>query len=431
MAALPRLVVCATAAALSLHAGPAAAQAPAQSADDDPAADIGGFAGVRVFSPRSTLGAVTSDGASIASSLVLGMRLSIPVSALVSIEGELPLVPTTAREEDAALLVIEPRVLARLGGGMIGAVEPFASVGLGLPMVISSDRDVIEHDVVAALHAGLGARIARRTGWDLRIEARAAMLPGRGIDLAAFDFEVTLGLYRSWGKAAPARSEPMRLADDADGDGVADADDRCPDRDEDLDGIEDQDGCPDIDDDRDEILDTFDQCRLAAETRNGFRDDDGCPDRLPEELAELIASSDALLFSGGSARLRSPARRALTRLADLLDRHDSVRLLIMGHTDDREGAGDATRLSQQRAEAVRDFLVGRGVALQRLEVWGGGAAHPRAGNDSSRGRTQNRRVTLQILRPDLPLRSQLPAAPEPAPAPDAPEAPPPPAPPSP
>jgi OOP family OmpA-OmpF porin len=455
MVALPRLVVWVAGAVLGLHLCPAAAQAQAPApAPEPPAAeatapDIGGFVGVRAFSPRNTLGAVTDDGASIASSLALGLRLGIPVSSLVAIEGELPLVPTTAREDEVALLVIEPRVQARVGGGIFGGVEPFAILGLGLPMVISSDRDVIEHDVVAALHAGMGVRIARRTGWDLRVEARTAILPARGIDLAAFDFEVGLGLYRSWGTGQEVRRRPMRLADDRDADGVADEDDRCADRDEDLDGIEDQDGCPDIDDDRDEILDTADRCRLAAETRNGFRDDDGCPDMIPDELTALVGEPGALVFSGGSARVRSSARSALKRLAEVLARHESVRVLIIGHTDDREAGQDAAGqdaagqdaagqdaagqdtagqdaagqdaagqgaagLSLQRAQAVRDFLVERGVAPQRLEVWGAAAAHPRASNESSRGRGQNRRVTLQILRADIPIRSQVQSALPPA-----------------
>ena len=410
MVAFPRLVL--AAAALSLHLCPTAAQAQ-EHATEPAAADIGGFVGMHAFSPRSTLGAVGGDGASIASSLALGIRLSIPVSSLVAIEGELPLIPTTAREGDTALLVLEPRVLARVGGGVLGGVEPFANVGLGLPMVISSDNDVIGHDVVAALHAGVGVRIAREAGWNLRMEARTAIVPARGIDLAAFDFEVTLGLYRPWGKVSSPR-QPLRLIVDSDGDGVPDEDDLCPDLDEDLDGIEDHDGCPDIDDDRDGILDTVDQCRLAPETYNGFRDEDGCPDRIPDELAALVDNPGALLFATNSTRLRSSGRAALRRLAGLLDQHESVRMLLVGHADDREGKDDAAGLALQRAEAVRDFLVEAGVEPARFEVRSAAAAHPHAGNESARGRTQNRRVTLRILRSDIPLESQVPAAPGPS-----------------
>jgi OOP family OmpA-OmpF porin len=421
MVALPRLVVWLTAGLLSWYLGPAAhaqtapaapaAQAAqaAQADDDLPTPEIGGSVGVHVFSPRSTLGAVARDGASIASSTTLGMRVGVQVLPLAAVEGELLLVPTTAREDDAALLVLEPRVQARLGGGALAGIEPFATVGLGLPMVLSSDRDVIDHDVVPALHTGVGVRIARETGWNLRADARTAILPARGIDLAAFDFELTLGLYRAWGTDT-SRRDQARLIGDQDGDGVFDDRDACPERDEDVDGIDDLDGCPDIDDDSDEILDVADRCRTAAESRNGFRDDDGCPDQLPAELAVLVARPDALRFGSGAAQLRASARAELARVAKVLSQHDSVRVLIVGHTDDREAPDDAAGLSLRRAEAARDFLVQRGVAQERIQVWGAAAAHPRAANETSPGRSQNRRVTLQLLRADLSIPSQVEAS---------------------
>ena len=65
---------------------------------------------------------------------------------------------------------------------------------------------------------------------------------------------------------------------DRDGDGILDPEDGCPDDPEDVDGFEDDDGCPDIDDDGDGILDVDDGCRLEAEDVDRFEDDDGCPD---------------------------------------------------------------------------------------------------------------------------------------------------------
>ncbi|MFO0592259.1 MAG: OmpA family protein [Polyangiaceae bacterium] len=65
---------------------------------------------------------------------------------------------------------------------------------------------------------------------------------------------------------------------DADGDGVLDRDDKCPDVAEDRDGFQDDDGCPELDNDGDRIPDDRDRCRDAAETVDGFQDDDGCPD---------------------------------------------------------------------------------------------------------------------------------------------------------
>lgn len=382
--------------------------APEPVADDVEVPELGGFVGVHTFSSRSTLGVADGKRQSIASATALGLRFSLPVLSLLAVESELPLIPTTSRNGDTLVLVIDPRVQARVGGGRLFGVEPFAVIGLGLPIALSSDSDVIGNDITASLHAGTGLRIARASGWNLRVEARTEILPERGVGLAAFDFEVSLGLYRAWGVTSSAGStRPRGQANDDDGDGIPDAQDACRDRDEDMDGIEDQDGCPDIDDDRDEILDLADACRLGAETINGYRDSDGCPDTLPAQLAALVPDPGALTFRSGSAQPRGSARRTLTRVARVLAQYDQVRVLIVGHTDDREAPDDAAGLSLRRAEAVRDLLVQLGVSPQRLEVWGAAAAHPRAGNDTSPRRAQNRRVTLQVLRPDAPIPSQV------------------------
>jgi outer membrane protein OmpA-like peptidoglycan-associated protein len=66
--------------------------------------------------------------------------------------------------------------------------------------------------------------------------------------------------------------------EDNDGDGFADADDRCPDEPEDRDGHEDEDGCPDADNDGDGIPDGYDSCPADPEDMDGDRDEDGCPD---------------------------------------------------------------------------------------------------------------------------------------------------------
>ncbi|MHB8080099.1 MAG: OmpA family protein [Candidatus Krumholzibacteriia bacterium] len=65
---------------------------------------------------------------------------------------------------------------------------------------------------------------------------------------------------------------------DRDHDGIADRRDGCPDQPEDIDGFQDQDGCPDLDNDGDGIPDRRDSCPNVAEDKDGFQDDDGCPD---------------------------------------------------------------------------------------------------------------------------------------------------------
>jgi len=65
---------------------------------------------------------------------------------------------------------------------------------------------------------------------------------------------------------------------DSDGDGILDNIDKCPDKKEDFDGYEDEDGCPDLDNDKDGIPDVVDKCPYTQEDYDGFEDNDGCPD---------------------------------------------------------------------------------------------------------------------------------------------------------
>lgn len=75
-------------------------------------------------------------------------------------------------------------------------------------------------------------------------------------------------------KAAPPKPEPK----DFDGDGIADSDDLCPRQPEDMDGFEDDDGCPDEDNDQDSVPDAVDQCPNEPEDHDSVDDEDGCPD---------------------------------------------------------------------------------------------------------------------------------------------------------
>jgi OmpA-OmpF porin, OOP family len=79
---------------------------------------------------------------------------------------------------------------------------------------------------------------------------------------------------------------------DADGDGIPDGDDQCPNEREDLDGIQDEDGCPEIDADRDNIPDDVDRCPLQPETENGYKDDDGCPDSIEDSDGDGIPDGE-------------------------------------------------------------------------------------------------------------------------------------------
>jgi OmpA-OmpF porin, OOP family len=92
---------------------------------------------------------------------------------------------------------------------------------------------------------------------------------------------------------------------DIDGDGIPDDQDQCPNDPEDIDGFQDDDGCPDPDNDGDGILDASDKCPNEPETKNGYKDDDGCPDDVPDRDQDGIPDAeDKCPDQGGQAIVR-------------------------------------------------------------------------------------------------------------------------------
>ena len=103
-----------------------------------------------------------------------------------------------------------------------------------------------------------------------------------------------------------------------------------------------------------------------------------------------------LYFDFGSARLREESGPVLDEITRYAQSHPGVALALDGHTD-AVGDDDANlALSRDRAEAVRQALVARGVAAGSLHSAGFGETRPVAGNDTSQGRASNRRVTLRV-----------------------------------
>ena len=101
-----------------------------------------------------------------------------------------------------------------------------------------------------------------------------------------------------------------------------------------------------------------------------------------------------ILFESGSARLSGSSDAELGQIKAALDATPGLRIRIEGHTDASGGASTNLRLSQQRADAVRAWLTGRGIAAGRLEARGFGEDNPVASNDTASGREQNRRVEI-------------------------------------
>lgn len=105
-----------------------------------------------------------------------------------------------------------------------------------------------------------------------------------------------------------------------------------------------------------------------------------------------------IAFAEGSAALSASARRALDGVAATLARNARItRLRIAAHTDNRGDAAAQDRLSNERARAVRAYLIEKGVEARRLSARGFGATRPVAPNLTARGRARNNRVEFQVL----------------------------------
>ncbi|MEM9111936.1 MAG: OmpA family protein [Myxococcota bacterium] len=192
--------------------------------------------------------------------------------------------------------------------------------------------------------------------------------------------------------------------DDPDDDGFVGDDDACPLEPEDRDGFEDGDGCPDPDNDGDGILDADDACPIEAEIVNGHMDEDGCPDEKLT-LVELdldkgkIEIKQKVFFRRGSARLSPRSYGLLGQVSQVLRENEELRVRIEGHTDASGSNSTNLRLSQKRADSVRAYLLRLGIAPERLVAVGYGEEKPIASNATRGGRETNRRVEFTILSP--------------------------------
>ncbi|WP_116813136.1 OmpA family protein [Steroidobacter cummioxidans] len=142
------------------------------------------------------------------------------------------------------------------------------------------------------------------------------------------------------------------------------------------------------DSDGDGVLDTKDLC---PETSRGVAvDEKGCPQRGSITLAGVNFENDSVVLLSGSTVV-------LDRLVADLKKYPQLEIELQGHTDSVGSDQYNQRLSQQRANAVRTYLLNRGIRASQVVARGYGESQPISDNSTAAGRAQNRRVVMHVL----------------------------------
>ena len=177
---------------------------------------------------------------------------------------------------------------------------------------------------------------------------------------------------------------------DTDGDGIADKDDKCPD----VAGPAENAGCPWPDTDGDGVLDKDDLCPEVA----GPASNKGCPEPDENEQKQLNQYAKTILFDTGKATIKFQSAEVLNQILNVLKKYPNSRFRIEGHTDSTGKRAKNMILSQNRADAVKVYLIQGGIDAGRLESQGFGPDRPIASNKNKKGRELNRRVEINLIK---------------------------------
>ena len=182
---------------------------------------------------------------------------------------------------------------------------------------------------------------------------------------------------------------------DRDGDGIEDAIDACPDQP----GPPETRGCPIKDTDGDGIPDHLDNCPNEP----GPASNQGCPVKKKQLVvitSERLQIKDAVYFDTNQASIQARSYPLLNQIATVIKDHPNITLIrIEGHTDNTGAADTNRKLSQARAEAVCRYIAAHGVEAERMQPKGFGPDFPIAPNDTAKGRALNRRVEFNLVNP--------------------------------
>jgi outer membrane protein OmpA-like peptidoglycan-associated protein len=199
-----------------------------------------------------------------------------------------------------------------------------------------------------------------------------------GIDDEHDSCKTVAGLARYHGCPVP----------DTDGDGIDDEQDSC----KTIAGTAIYHGCPIPDTDKDGVNDEADKCP----DQPGSAENQGCPVVRKEIIEKVAFQAHAVLFESSSNRLTKSSYQALDELSDTLRTNPELHLTIAGHTDSTGIPAHNLLLSKQRADAVKNYLLKKGIATNRISTIGYGQERPIADNKTPEGKAINRRVEFKL-----------------------------------
>jgi outer membrane protein OmpA-like peptidoglycan-associated protein len=175
---------------------------------------------------------------------------------------------------------------------------------------------------------------------------------------------------------------------DRDKDSIADIFDKCPD----TAGLKRYNGCPIPDTDGDGLNDEDDKCPGIA----GKRELQGCPEVKQEVVKKVAMAAKSTYFMTGKDIIQKVSYPKLDTIASVLQSDTDLHISIEGHTDNVGSAVVNETLSNKRAQAVKNYLVKKGIEESRITATGFGSSKPVAPNSTPAGRAKNRRVELHL-----------------------------------
>jgi OOP family OmpA-OmpF porin len=299
-------------------------------------------------------------------------------------------------------------------------INPFIDLALGLTRSAYYNSPGPSPAIRGASRVGLGFMAGAKE------HARAQFIASAGVRFDKVRYNATmtdpylsagvriyLGGAKSVAAAAPVAAAvappppPPPPPADSDGDGVPDTADRCPNTP--AGARVDGNGC-EFDSDRDGVVDRLDACPntppgATVDAKGCELDADGdgvvdridrCPNTPRGDKVDAVGCGLTIalqvLFDTDSANIKSDSYGELDSFADFLKAVPSASGELQGHTDSVGSAAYNQKLSQRRADAVKAYVVGKGIDAARVTAKGYGESQPVADNKTPEGRAENRRV---------------------------------------